>query len=96
VVFTAFLQLEFVAREVVIVGCGGRKVGSATRESKGSCKGSPKKLRVEQVYAATGTIEETKEDVTKGGYPVDGLPATVLQRHCSPLLQLDLGWLCSL
>jgi hypothetical protein len=38
-VFTAFLQLEFVVREVVIVGCRGRKVRSATRESKRELQG---------------------------------------------------------
>lgn len=42
-VFTAFLQLEFVVREVVIVGW--RTQGSFLRRVgvKGSCKGSPKK-----------------------------------------------------
>jgi hypothetical protein len=29
------------------------------------------------MYVPAGTIEEPKRDVTKSGYPVDGLPATV-------------------
>jgi hypothetical protein len=37
------------------------------REQQGIAEGS------KQMYAAVATIEETKGDVTKGGYPVDGL-----------------------
>jgi hypothetical protein len=38
--------------------------------------------------AAAATIEKQKGTLQKGGYPVDGLPATVLQRAIQQLLQL--------
>jgi hypothetical protein len=44
---------------------------------KGSSKGSPKKRRIEQNVRSRSHDRETKGDVTKGGYPVDGLSATV-------------------
>jgi hypothetical protein len=77
-VFTAFLQLEFVVREVVIVGCRGCKVRSATRESKRELQGIAERRERSRANVCNSRHDRGIEwDVTKGGYPVDGLPATV-------------------
>src|SRR5947209_19460111 len=90
-VFTAFLRLEFVAREV-----GNRGVVEDARfvlrrvRGKGAARGRPK-VKGRASVRSNRHDRGTKEDVTKVGYPVDGLPATVTTETLQPLLQLYLG-----